>query len=162
MEMRAHAPRRVPTAIVEKTERPPRRAFLEPVQLSLESRLASLQEVQVVLSRMLAAAGADADEAVNIGVAVRECVVNAIRHGNREDAGKTVRLSLAVRDDVLEVLVADQGPGFDPSTLPDPFAPENLLRPDGRGMVMMRSFMDDVSFTFPAGGGTVVRMRKRL
>ena len=132
------------------------------IRLEFTSRFEMLDFWQVVSDHVSRAAGLDEDSLHWVSVAVRECVVNAIRHGNREDAGKTVRLSLAVRDDVLEVLVADQGPGFDPSTLPDPFAPENLLRPDGRGMVMMRSFMDDVSFTFPAGGGTVVRMRKRL
>ena len=143
MEMRTHSPWTV-------------------VQLDLESRLEVLGEVQSAVGRVSEAAGLDADTAVNVGVAVRESVVNAIKHGNGLDADKQVHVSFLVVDDVLEVVVRDEGPGFDPASVPDPFSPENLLRPDGRGMLMMRSFMDEVDFTFPSGGGTVVRMRKRL
>lgn len=161
--MRAHAQRRGRTAIVEAD--PPAgacRERAEAIELDLQSRLEALEEVQAQLSRLLEARGIDPDQAVNVGVAVRESVVNAIRHGNALDPRKHVHVCLAVHNDVLDVMVADEGEGFDPGSLPDPFAPENLLKPDGRGMLMMRSFMDDVAFDFPRAGGTVVRMRKRL
>jgi len=132
------------------------------VQLDLESRLAVLEDVEQALTRVSEAAGLNPDSAINVGVAVRESVVNAIKHGNRLDAAKQIHVSLIVDDDALEIVVRDEGPGFDPEAVPDPFAEENLLKPDGRGMLMMKSFMDAVQFTFPSCGGTVVRMRKRL
>jgi len=135
---------------------------MPPIQLDLASRLEVLQEVQAKLSLMLAARGIDPDEVDNIGVAVRESVVNAIKHGNSLDGAKQVHVQMAIESDQLEVVVRDEGRGFDPDSLPDPFAPENLLKPEGRGMLMMRSFMDDVDFSFPHSGGTVVRLRKRL
>lgn len=143
MEMRTHSPWTV-------------------VQLDLESRLEVLHDVHTAVGRVADAAGLDPDAAINIGVAVRESVVNAIKHGNRLDPRKQVHVSMIVDDDVLEVVVRDEGPGFDPDALPDPFAEENLLKPDGRGMLMMKSFMDDVDFTFPKRGGTIVRMRKKI
>jgi len=132
------------------------------VELDLESRLEVLPDVQTALDRITEAAGMNSDAAINVGVAVRESVVNAIKHGNGFDAAKQVHVSLIVDDDALEIVVRDEGTGFDPDSVPDPFAEENLLKPDGRGMLMMKSFMDAVQFTFPASGGTVVRMRKRL
>jgi serine/threonine-protein kinase RsbW len=132
------------------------------VQLDLSSRLEVLEEVQSALGRVTDAAGVDPDVAVNVGVAVRESVVNAIKHGNEMDEDKQVHVSLVVDDDALEIVVRDEGAGFDPDSVPDPFAEENLLKPDGRGMLMMKTFMDEVTFTFPVCGGTVVRMRKRL
>jgi len=62
----------------------------------------------------------------------------------------------------LEVAVLDEGPGFDPRRIPDPVAEENLLKTDGRGIFFMRSFMDEVEYSFPAEGGTLVRLVKRL
>src|SRR5262245_58216890 len=141
MEMRTHSPWTV-------------------VQLDLQSRLDVLDDVQAALGRVTAAAGVTPDAAINVGVAVRESLVNAIKHGNRLHAAKQVHVSIVVDDDALEVVVRDEGRGFDPESVPDPFAEENLLKPDGRGMLMMRSFMDEVLFTFPSCGGTVVRMRK--
>jgi serine/threonine-protein kinase RsbW len=132
------------------------------VQLNLESRLDVLEEVQDVAGRLTAAAGLDADTATDVAVAVRESVVNAIKHGNRLDAHKLVHVEFLVHDDALEVVVADQGTGFDPDALPDPIADANLLNPDGRGILFMRAFMDAVEYSFPSAGGTVVRMTKRL
>ena len=162
MEMRAHAPRRGRTAIAESEERAGSRALTPSIQLDLASRLEVLQEVQARLAVMLAARGIDPDEVDNVGVAVRESVVNAIKHGNANDDRKQVHVSMALEGNQLEIVVRDEGHGFDPDSLPDPFAPENLLKPEGRGMLMMRSFMDDVDFSFPRSGGTVVRLRKRL
>ena len=96
-----------------------------------------------------------------MSVAVRESVVNAIKHGNHLDESKRVALSFTLRPQALEVEVRDEGEGFDPGAVPDPLAPENLLKPDGRGIFFMRSFMDEVSYSFPARGGTVVRMLKK-
>jgi serine/threonine-protein kinase RsbW len=132
------------------------------VKLDLESRLDVLEEVQDVAGRLTTAAGLDTDTATDVAVAVRESVVNAITHGNRLDVRKLVHVAFLVHDDALEVVVTDEGPGFDPNALPDPIADANLLNPDGRGILFMRAFMDEVEYSFPSSGGTVVRMRKRL
>jgi serine/threonine-protein kinase RsbW len=95
-------------------------------------------------------------------VALRESVVNAIRHGNSGDDQRRVIIEFVAADDSLEVRVRDEGSGFDPASVPDPLAEANLLKPDGRGIFFMRSFMDAVEYSFPPGGGTMVRMVKRL
>jgi serine/threonine-protein kinase RsbW len=92
-------------------------------------------------------------------VALRESVVNAIRHGNRGDEQRRVAIEFDVGDRSLEVRVQDEGLGFDPAAVPDPVAQENLLKPTGRGIFFMRSFMDG-DYSFPAQGGTIVRMKK--
>ena len=132
------------------------------VQLDLESRLDVLEEVQDVAGRLSAAAGLDSDTATDVTVAVRESVVNAIKHGNGLDASKLVHVAFLVHDDALEVMVSDEGAGFDPEALPDPIADANLLNPEGRGILFMRAFMDEVEYSFPRSGGTVCRMRKRI
>ena len=95
-------------------------------------------------------------------VAVRESVVNAIKHGNNEDESKRVEIRFTLGDGSLEVQVKDQGKGFEPQEVPDPLAPENLLKAYGRGIFFMRQFMDEVSYSFPSKGGTVVRMVKKV
>ena len=97
-----------------------------------------------------------------MSVAVRESVVNAIKHGNKQDESKRVHVQFTLHERALEVQVSDQGQGFDPAAVPDPLAPENLLKAYGRGIFFMRQFMDEVTHSFPAKGGTVVRMLKRV
>ncbi|WP_192822577.1 ATP-binding protein [Rufibacter sp. LB8] len=83
----------------------------------------------------------------NIMVAVTESVNNAIRHGNKFDKDKNVYLSLFVEPNQLRFEIQDEGNGFDPETLSDPTAPENLENPGGRGIFLMRNLCDDVSFS---------------
>jgi serine/threonine-protein kinase RsbW len=118
--------------------------------------------VQTVLVHVAKISGFGEDAAHYMSVAVRESVVNAIKHGNRQDESKRVHLAFTLDTDELEVEVADEGDGFDPDAVPDPIAEENLLKTYGRGIFFMRSFMDTVSYSFPPGGGTVVRMTKKL
>jgi serine/threonine-protein kinase RsbW len=109
------------------------------------------------------AAGLDSDAAFFLGVAVREAVVNAIRHGAAPDGTRRIAVTLRIRPDAtLEVTVRDHGRGFDPCCVPDPLSSENLSRGCGRGIFYIRQFSDDVAFTFPSGGGTTVRIEKRL
>jgi serine/threonine-protein kinase RsbW len=95
-------------------------------------------------------------------VAVRESVVNAIKHGNGLDSDKRVEIAFTIGAKALEVTIHDQGKGFDPASVPDPLAQENLLKADGRGIFFMKSFMDEVAYSFAPQGGTLVRMVKRL
>jgi serine/threonine-protein kinase RsbW len=102
----------------------------------------------------------DADQAVFVGVALREAVVNAFRHGRSPDGAPT-RISLHLTPDSLVITVRDRGPGFDPDRVPDPCCGTNLTRGSGRGIFYMKCFTDRVSFVFPRRGGSVVRLAKK-
>jgi serine/threonine-protein kinase RsbW len=136
------------------------------VRLQIHSNFEMLDFVQVVSDRMGQLAGLDEDAVHWIGVAVRESVINAIKHGNRGDYGKivTVEFVVAPSNDPSELVVRvlDQGEGFDPEEVADPLAPENILKSSGRGIFFMRNFMDDVTLKRAAEGGMEVRMVKKL
>jgi serine/threonine-protein kinase RsbW len=132
------------------------------VKLDFSSRLDMLDLIQVVLTHVSGVVGFDEEATHYMSVAVRESVVNAIKHGNLLDESKRVAVEFVFKPDCLEVEVADEGAGFDPDHLPDPLAEENLLKAFGRGIFFMRSFMDEVAYSFPLRGGTVVRLVKRL
>jgi serine/threonine-protein kinase RsbW len=132
------------------------------VRLDIASRLEMLDMVQTVLHHLSGLVGFAEDDLHFMTVAVRESVVNAMKHGNRLDESKRVELSFVLHPDELEVEVADQGAGFNPDSVANPTADENILKVDGRGIFFMRSFMDSVSYSFPRKGGTVVHMTKKL
>jgi serine/threonine-protein kinase RsbW len=132
------------------------------ITLEIASRLDLADLIQTVLARLAGDLGFGEDAVHYMSVAVRESVVNAIRHGNGFDESKRVAVAFVVSEELIEIRVSDQGRGFDPEMVRDPLASENLLRADGRGVFFMRAFMDELSFSFPPRGGTVVRMVKRL
>src|SRR5215467_13053126 len=118
------------------------------VRLEFTSAFEMLDFVQVVSDHVSRGIGMDEDAAHWISVAIRESVINAIKHGNRNDTSKRVFVEFetdAARGlPALSIRVRDQGDGFDPETVADPLAPENLLKSSGRGIFLIRSFMDDV------------------
>jgi serine/threonine-protein kinase RsbW len=136
------------------------------VRLQVPSNFDTLDFVQMVCDRMANLGGLDEDAVHWIGVAVRESVINAIKHGNREHPEKlvTVEFTFAPLADPSELVVRviDQGEGFEPEEIADPLAPENLLKASGRGIFFMRSFMDDVTLRRGSEGGMEVRMVKKL
>ena len=136
------------------------------VRLQIHSNFDMLDFVQVVSDRLGQMAGMDDDTIHWIGVAVRESVINAIKHGNRENYHKLVTVEFTFTPPAdpgeLIVRVIDEGEGFDPEEIADPLAPENLLKSSGRGIFFMRSFMDDVSLRRGSEGGMEVRMVKKL
>jgi serine/threonine-protein kinase RsbW len=132
------------------------------VHLAIASRLENIELVQIAVEASLGQLALSEDTSHWIGIAVREAVANAIKHGNRNDPSKQVEVDFGIEDDTVVVRVADQGEGFDPKSLPDPLSPDNLLRPNGRGIFFMRKFMDDIEYTFRPEGGTVVTLRKKL
>jgi serine/threonine-protein kinase RsbW len=136
------------------------------VRLQIPSLFDMVDLVQVLSDRMGQLAAFDEDAVHWIGVAVRESVINAIKHGNREDRGKLVTIEFAFtpadRPTELVVKVIDQGEGFEPTDVADPLAPENMLKSSGRGIFFMRSFMDDVELRRGPEGGMEVRMVKKL
>jgi serine/threonine-protein kinase RsbW len=103
------------------------------------------------------------DEAHFLGVAIREAIVNALRHGRGKNGGcsASVQVCVSARG-ALVATVRDRGPGFDPSAVPDPLADENVGRGSGRGLLIMRRCADRVLFSFPRKGGAVVRLEKDL
>jgi serine/threonine-protein kinase RsbW len=121
---------------------------------------AALDHIEDLAVCMATAGGLDAEQALSLGVALREAVVNALRHGHGPD-GAPARIGLHLTPDCLVITVRDRGPGFDPQGVPDPCASENLARGCGRGIFFMRRFTDRVSFVFPRNGGSVVRLAKR-
>ena len=136
------------------------------VRLQIHSNFDMVDFVQVISDRVGQLAGLDDDTVHWIGVAVRESVINAIKHGNREDFGKIVTVEFTFSPTVdpheLVVRVVDQGEGFEPGEVADPLAPENILKSSGRGIFFMRSFMDDVQLNRGPAGGMEVRMVKKL
>ena len=104
-------------------------------------------------------------ETEDLGLAVREAVINAIVHGNKEDSTQRVSIEFAVAPGGVPRLVTtvrDQGQGFNLEEVPDPLAPENLLRRNGRGLLFIRGFTDDLSVTCLPTGGTEVRFTKQI
>ena len=136
------------------------------VRLQIPSVFDMLDLVQVLSDRMGQLASLDDDTVHWIGVAVRESVINAIKHGNREHPGKRVIVEFAFMPadapSRLEVRVVDEGEGFDPDAVANPLDPENILKSSGRGIFFMRSFMDDVRLERAPDGGMEVRMVKKL
>jgi len=136
------------------------------IRLELPSSFELLDLVQVLSDRLSSIAGLDEDLTHWVSVAVRESVINAIKHGNREDQRKHVTveftLSPRTRPEQLVVRVLDEGEGFDPETIANPLDPENMLKSSGRGIFFMRNFMDDVSIARRPEGGMDVRMTKKL
>ena len=136
------------------------------VRLKIHSVFDMLDLVQLVSDHVGQLAGLDEDAIHWVGVAVRESVINAIKHGNRLDEAKQVTIEFAFvpsrHPTELVVSVIDQGEGFEVEEVANPLAPENLLKSSGRGIFFMRSFMDDVQLLKVPDGGMEVRMSKKL
>jgi serine/threonine-protein kinase RsbW len=116
------------------------------VSYTLDSSLESVNKIEQTAEQCAANAGFDEDSVGNIAMAIREAAVNAVLHGNSYDVNKTVKASFETTTDALTIRISDQGAGLDPDTIPDPLAPENILRGSGRGIFLIRAFMDEVKF----------------
>ena len=132
------------------------------IEVSIGSALEYLDLVQTVTDSITNFMGFDEDTSHWIGMSVRESVTNAIQHGNKLDQSKKVEIRFEVASDYLEIFVKDQGNGFRVDDLPSPLDPENLLKPSGRGIFYIRSFMDEVEFRPHSQGGMEVHMVKRV
>jgi serine/threonine-protein kinase RsbW len=136
------------------------------VRIEFGSAFDMLDFVQVVSDHMGRLAGLDEDALHWVSVAVRESVVNAIKHGNKNDESKRVVVEFTPvpehEPQELVIRVEDEGEGFDPNELADPLAPENILKSSGRGIFLIRSFMDDVQLQRGKTRGMEVRMVKKI
>lgn len=135
------------------------------IRLDVCSSLDMVDLVQAVSDHVGRCAGLDDDALHWINVAVRESVINAITHGNQNDAGKRVHIEFTLLEDGsnpgVAIRVRDEGIGFDPASLPDCRAPENILKSGGRGIFLIRSFMDDLVLRRAPEGGMEIVMVKR-
>ena len=136
------------------------------VRLEFGSAFDMLDFVQVVSDYIGRMAGLDDDALHWVSVAVRESVVNAIKHGNQNDESKRVVVEFTPvpphAPEELVISVEDEGEGFDPEELADPLAPENILKSSGRGIFLIRSFMDDVHLERGKTRGMQIRMVKKV
>jgi serine/threonine-protein kinase RsbW len=127
----------------------------------LSSTMESVGEVEAAAEQLATGAGLDEDERFRVTMAVHEAVINAVLHGNDYNPDLHVEVSMENTGAKLVFVIADQGKGFDPNRLPDPSAPENLLRGTGRGIFLIRSLMDEVHFR-QLNPGTELTMIKNL
>jgi serine/threonine-protein kinase RsbW len=134
----------------------------ERIDITISSRFENIELVQVIAEHLCENAGVDEDGSHWIGMAVREAVANAIKHGNKLDVAKKVHATFNLRGSELEITVADQGEGFDPAKVSDPLNPQNLMKTSGRGIFYMKTFMDAVHYSFHPGAGTSLVMTKNL
>ena len=132
------------------------------LELVLQSRIESADLAEMLLSAFSVQAGCNDQQLNDIALAVRECVVNAVIHGNRSQERKKVYVQAELRGSGVQICIRDEGKGFNPRLVPDPRRPENLLRESGRGILMMHSLMDRVSIRRAASRGMEVRMVKLL
>jgi len=127
----------------------------------LPSSIEAVSEAAAAVAEFMNRLGIDEGVAFGVDMAVREAVTNAVLHGNKLDEAKVVDLKLRNSPEAFEIIVHDQGQGFNPNDIPDPTQAENILKTSGRGIFFMRNFMDMVDWSADPKGGTIVRMIKK-
>ena len=132
------------------------------IKVAISSRFENIDLVDAVMEAAMRHFGFDEETVERLGLAIREAVANGVRHGNRQEPAKKVELNCELKPDVMELRITDEGSGFDVDAIPDPLASDNLFNPSGRGILLMRAFMDEVDFEFDNNGGTQVTLKKRL
>jgi len=132
------------------------------ISVSLETLLDSVNLAEGITERIAKAAGFPEDDCQKISMAVREGVINAIRYGNEEQRHKRIELVFEMNPEKFVVRILDQGRGFDLTEVADPLAEENLLKTSGRGIFLMRTFMDELEVRRSPEGGAELVMSKRF
>ena len=135
---------------------------IQSVDTLLESTLDSVDVAEEAVLRVAGEIGFLEDDLHQIGMAVRESMVNAVVHGNRYNARKKVHLSVSRSPERLIVVIGDEGEGFEMKSVPDPLAEENLLKQSGRGLLLIQAFVDEFEMRRRQPSGTEVRMVKYL
>jgi len=130
-------------------------------ELTLPSRIESVDEAAMFADEFARANGYGDDVMSAVDLAVRESVANAVKHGNKFDESKRIEMTLSSSPEGLKITVRDFGTGFSVDDVPDPTDAENLLKVNGRGILFMRSFMDEVTWSNPSDGGMKVTMVKK-
>jgi len=130
-------------------------------EISLASRLESVDEAAMAADEFAKKVGLTDEFIYAVDLAVRESVANAVKHGNKFDDSKQVKLTFEDTGEVFAITVRDYGSGFNPEDIPDPTDPENLLKSNGRGILFMNSFMDSIDWQNADDGGLIVKMTKQ-
>ncbi len=131
------------------------------VSYRMESTLESVNKAEEMADQVASQAGFDEDTRGGISMSVREAMINAVLHGNAYDPAKRVNLTFEQNGQELIITIADEGAGLEPDEVPNPLAPENLMKQSGRGIFLMRAFMDDVRFR-KLDPGTELTLIKRI
>jgi serine/threonine-protein kinase RsbW len=131
-------------------------------ELSIPSRLEAMEAVHELIGEAVREYKLDDDLAHWIELTISESMINAIQHGNKADPAKKATLKISSNGDHLEIIVEDQGCGFRLDSIADPTETANLLKPSGRGILIIRSFMDEVALSQREGGGCRLRMVKKI
>jgi serine/threonine-protein kinase RsbW len=132
------------------------------VQVVVGSRVEYIDALHAMAEEMAKLAGMGEDERFHFAMAVREAATNAVTHGNGQDPDKKVTVRFALGKSDLSVSIGDQGEGFDFEHTADPRLPENRFKPSGRGLLLIKSFVDEVSYEYSPGEGTEIRLVKHL
>ena len=119
---------------------------MKSIKISIPSLIENIKIIESFIDNAKESFEINDDIYGNIMISVTECISNAIIHGNRGDKNKLVNLELKMEDDQLKFIIQDEGQGFDLSELPDPTSPENLEKPGGRGIFLIRHLSDEVKF----------------
>jgi len=135
---------------------------VETTELTLPSRIESVEEAAISIGRILSSSGVAEEVTFGVDMAVREAVTNAVLHGNKQDEAKFVHVTTLTSPNSVEIRVDDEGEGFNPADVPDPTDSENILKSSGRGIFFMRTFMNNVEWLIRPEGGTTVRMTKQF
>jgi len=131
------------------------------IEVTLETLLESVDLAEDISTRVAASVGFDEEQGYRIGMSVREAVINAYQYGNNQDRSRRIFLVIELNPEEMIIRIRDQGPGFKLEDVPDPLAEENLLRTSGRGLFLIKAFMDQMDVTVPQAGGAEIIMRKR-
>src|SRR5271168_3695044 len=132
------------------------------LEVTLETQVESVNLAEEKCLRVAESAGFGEDDCYRIGMSVREGVINAFHYGNQERPDKKIHLAVDLTPDKMIIHVLDEGKGFDLSHVPDPLAQENLLSTSGRGIFLMRAFMDEFNVVTGRTGGAEIVMSKKL
>lgn len=132
------------------------------VHIELASNLDSVDQAEEKALEIAALSGVGEDELHRVGMSVREAMVNAVVHGNKYNRHKKVMFRVETSPESMIVTIADEGSGFDPDQVPDPNEGDNILRQSGRGIMLIRAFMDDYIVSRRHGGGTEVKLVKKI
>jgi len=135
---------------------------VETISHTLDSKLESIDAAERVVIEFAGRAGFTNKAVARIGLAAREIFTNAVIHGNRYDVRKKVFLEVRCSTEQMEIVISDEGTGFDPNRVPDPLDAEGLLRPSGRGLLLARLFMDDIQIRPGDTGGTRITLVKHI